>query len=328
MAKSSNQKGKLLYLLRFFMERTDEEHPVTMPQIIAELAAGDIHADRKTVYSDIEELQRFGFDIIKEPAGRVTHYYMGSREFELAELKLLVDSVQSSRFITERKSRKLIHKLEHLVSNYEAAKLQRQVYVTGRIKADNEGILYNVDLIHSAIAGNVKIKFQYFQWNVKKEKELRHQGKMYQVSPWALSWDNENYYLIGYDSDASQIRHYRVDKMLRLVLTEEAREGEECFGEFDMAAYSSKLFGMFSGTEQSVRLEFENRLAGVVIDRFGQDVTFFRRDSEHFEIVVKVVVSSQFFGWLFALGSGVRILAPDEVRKQLQKELTKLLEQY
>lgn len=207
-------------------------------------------------------------------------------------------------------------------------KLQRQVYVSGRIKTMNESIYYTVDAIHNAISENRKIRFQYFQWNVKKEMELRHNGAYYHISPWGLSWDHENYYLVGYDSDAEKIKHYRVDKMLHLQMTEEEREGKEHFARMNMADYAKKSFGMFGGKEQEVKLLVENRLAGVIIDRFGKNVMLIPVDEEHFSVNVDVYVSNQFLGWIFSLGESVKIVEPDEVVERMKQEIERLRVQY
>ena len=222
----------------------------------------------------------------------------------------------------------LQRKLETLVSQLDAADLRRQVFVSGRIKTMNETVYYSVDTIYNAISQNKKIKFQYYQWNVKKEPELRHGGAYYHISPWGLLWDHENYYLIGYDSRAEQIRHYRVDKMLHILLSEEIREGKEEFQKIDMASYSKKSFGMFGGKEQSVKLLVENSLAGVIVDRFGKDVMMIPADADHFTVSVDVQVSSQFISWVFALGSQAKIVSPKNVVNQVRKEIEKLAEQY
>ena len=253
---------------------------------------------------------------------------MVSRPFELPELKLLVDAIQSSKFITEKKTNALIRKLEKQVSRYEAMKLQRQVFVSGRIKTMNESIYYTVDAIHNAISENRKICFQYFQWNVKKEMELRRDGAWYHISPWGLSWDDENYYLVGYDPDAGEIRHYRVDKMLHIRMSDEPREGKEYFRKLDMADYAKKSFGMFGGKEQTVKLLVDNSLAGVIIDRFGKEVMMIPADQEHFTVNVTVMVSSVFLGWVFSLGERVKILGPEEVAEKMRKEGERLLRQY
>ena len=328
MSKSSNQKLKLIYLMKILLERTDETHGITMPEIIDALAAYDISAERKSLYNDIENLRVYGLDIIGTQEDRTYSYHIGNRQFELAELKLLVDSVQSAKFITAKKSNELIKKIEGLASKYEASQLHRQVFVAGRVKTMNESIYYNVDRIHTAIAENSRITFQYFQWNVDKKMELRHDGALYEVSPWSLSWDDENYYMIGYDSEAKKIKHYRVDKMLKSTCMDEAREGKELFDSFDIAAYTRKSFGMYGGEEQSVKLEFENRLVGVVIDRFGKDIIIAPAGDNHFTIKVDVAVSDQFLGWIFALGDGAKILGPENVVEQMKELAKKAIEKY
>ena len=328
MPKGTNQKFKLYRLAQIMLERTDDDHYITMPEILTALEEYEITADRKSIYNDLRDLEVLGIEVEGEPVGGRYHYHVVNRPFELPELKLLVDAIQSSKFITERKTNALIKKLEKLVSRYEGMKLQRQVYVSGRIKTMNESIYYTVDAIHNAISENRKIRFQYFQWNVKKEMELRHDGAYYHISPWGLSWDNENYYLVGYDSAAGKIKHYRVDKMLHIQMSDEKREGREFFKKLDMADYSKKSFGMFGGKEEKVKLLVENRLAGVIIDRFGKDVMLIPADENHFTVHVDVRVSSQFLGWIISLGKGVKILGPDEVLNFLKEEITRLVHQY
>ena len=328
MPRGTNQKFKLYRLAQIMLEKTDDDHYITMPEIMAALGEYEITADRKSIYNDLRDLETLGIEVEGEPVGNRYHYHVVSRPFELPELKLLVDAIQSSKFITERKTNVLIRKLEKLVSKYEAIKLQRQVYVSGRIKTMNESIYYTVDTIHNAISENRKIRFQYFQWNVKKEMELRHNGAYYHISPWGLSWDHENYYLVGYDSDAEKIKHYRVDKMLHLQMTEEEREGKEHFARMNMADYAKKSFSMFGGKEQEVKLLVENRLAGVIIDRFGKNVMLIPVDEEHFSVNVDVYVSNQFLGWIFSLGESVKIVEPDEVVERMKQEIERLRVQY
>ena len=296
MPKGSNQKFKLYRLAQIMQEKTDDEHYITMPEIMKELAKYDITADRKSIYNDLRDLSVLGIDVEGEPDGNRYHYHVVDRAFELPELKLLVDAIQSSKFITEKKSNALIKKLETLVSKYDAQKLQRQVFVSGRIKTMNESIYYTVDAIHNAISADKKIKFQYYQWNEKKEMELRHSGAWYHISPWGLSWNNENYYLVGYDSEEEKIKHFRVDKMLHIKLSKESREGNEHFKKLDMADYAKKSFGMFGGKERTVKLLVKNNLAGVIIDRFGKDVMMIPADNEHFTVSVDIHVSKQFLG--------------------------------
>lgn len=328
MPKGTNQKFKLYRLAQIMQEKTDDEHYITMPEIMESLAEYDVTADRKSIYADLRDLSVLGLEVEGEPIGNRYHYHVVNRPFELPELKLLVDAIQSSKFITEKKTNTLIKKLEKLVSKYDAQKLQRQVYVSGRIKTMNESIYYTVDAIHNAISENKKIKFQYYQWNVKKEMELRHGGAWYHISPWGLSWDDENYYLVGYDSHAGKIKHYRVDKMLQIKLSDESREGKEFFKKLDMADYAKKSFGMFGGKEQTVKLLVKNSLAGVIIDRFGKNVMLIPADEDHFTVNVDVHVSRQFLGWVFSLGEDIKIAGPDDVVEQMKVEAKRLMKQY
>lgn len=328
MSRGKNQKFKLYYLAKIMLEKTDEEHYITMPEIMEQLGRYDVTADRKSIYSDLRDLEKLGIEVEGEPVGKGYHYHVINHQFELPELKLLVDSIQASKFITEKKTNQLIKKLEGLVSEYEAKQLQRQVHVAGRIKTMNESIYYNVDAIHDAIAENRKIRFQYFQWNVKKQMELRHDGAYYHISPWGLSWDDENYYLIGFDSAAQKIKHYRVDKMLHISLSDDEREGKEHFKKIDIAAYAKKSFGMFGGEEQTVKLLVENSKAGVIIDRFGKDVMMIPVDEQHFTVNVDVKVSDQFISWIFAIGDGAKIVGPEPVLEHVKKYITRLNRQY
>ena len=328
MARPSNQKLKLLRLAKIFETETDERHALRAQELIARLADYGIPLDRKTLYQDLESLRDFGMDIVAVQDGRSWRYYLGERDFELPELKLLVDSVQSAKFITARKSEELIHKLEGLTSRYDAHHLQRQVLLSGRVKMMNESIYYNVDSIHEAIGAGRQIRFHYFRWNVKKEPELRRDGAWYQVSPWGLLWDDENYYLVAYDEEDARIKHYRVDKMLHLSVTDEPRVGRGQFETFDLTRYSRALFGMFGGEETSVTLEGENALAGVLIDRFGKDLRLIPKDADHFTARVDVAVSRQFLGWVFGLGPGIRITGPESVTAEMKKEAERLIRQY
>lgn len=324
MPKTRDQKKKILCIMEILLNKTDENHPLTTQQLIKELGCYGIEAERKSIYTDIEALTLYGLDIINKK-GKPSGYYIASREFELPELKLLVDAVQSSKFITKKKSEELIKKLERLTNKYEASQLQRQVYVTNRIKTMNESIYYNVDKIHVSIYGNCQIKFQYFEWNLKKEMNLRKEGAFYQISPWALVWDDENYYMIGYDSEVGLVKHYRVDKMLKISVVEAAREGKETFQSFDTAQYSKKTFGMFGGREEDVYLRCDNKIVGVILDRFGMDVVLRSVNECEFEVRVNVAVSNQFYGWITGLAGAVRIQKPDNVAKEYRIFLTDLL---
>ena len=318
MPRKDNQKLKVLYVLKIFEEKTDYDHPITMPEIVAELDRYGVEAERKGIYNDIALLRECGYDIVGEHVGRNYKYYLGERDFNLPELKLLVDSVQSSKFITEKKSKELIKKLEKLCSENDAKQLERQVFIAGRVKTMNESIFYNVDQIHYAINRNRKITFQYWNWNVDKRMELRKDGAKYKVSPWGLSWDDENYYLVAYDDADKKIKHYRVDKMLHIDTVDEKREGRADFRNPDMADYARKTFGMFGGEERTVTIECENRFAGVMIDRFGKNVTLIKRDTEHFAVITKVAVSPQFIGWIVGLGEGVKVTGPEDVVEKIR----------
>lgn len=327
MARFGNQKLKLLYIMQLLLERTDEEHAVTTKEIQEYLAAQGITSERKSIYTDLEQLAVFGMDIIRVK-GRQGGYYLASRQFELAELKLLVDAVQASKFITTKKSRELIEKLETLCSKAQARQLHRQVVVTNRNKAVNENIYYNVDMIYKAIAENVKIQFQYFEWSVNKEMKLRRSGEFYVGSPWLLTWDDENYYLVAYDDRSGEVRHYRVDKMLKIGLLEEERAGGEQFENFDVAGYSKKTFGMFAGEEETVTLCCDSNLTGVMIDRFRKDAAMRMEDETHIKVRVNVAVSRQFFGWVTGLGAAAKIESPDWVADAYRDYLLEILGHY
>jgi len=321
LARSSYQKLKPLYMMNYLLQNSDENHPVSVNQIIQHLDAQGIAAERKSIYSDIEALRHFGLDIVQSGSGRSAGYYIASRDFELPELKLLVDSVQSSKFITHKKTAALIKKIERLASVHEAHLLNRQVFVAGRIKTMNESIYYNVDEIHNGISQNKKIRFRYFEYTVAKERQYRKNGSFYTVSPFAMTWDDENYYLVAYDSAAGRIKHYRVDKMEGISLTAEDRDGLDVYQSLDMAIYAKKTFGMFTGEEERVALRFENRLVGAVMDRLGRDAFIVPDGPDHFTVKTNVIVSPQFFAWVLGFGAGAQITGPENVTEQMKEHL-------
>ncbi len=327
MPKSANQKLKLLYLMRILLEKTDETHPMTVAEMIALLSRYDVAAERKTIYTDLEALRLFGLDVVQTKS-KTTGYYIGTRDFELPELKLLVDSVQSSKFITHKKTLSLIKKIESLASAYDAQLLQRQVYVRNRVKSMNESVYYNVDEISNAITRDRQIRFRYFEYAVSKERRFRRDGDFYQVSPFSLMWDNENYYMLAWDGQAAKLKHYRVDKMAEIAAMETLRQGKEALAGVDMSAYAQKVFGMFTGEEQIVQLKFANGLAGAVIDRFGKEVMLLPIDEGHFTVCLTVAVSPQFYAWLFAFGAEVEILSPESVRQEMQSRANQVAALY
>ena len=326
--KGDNQKLKMLYLVRIFSEETDDDHMLTMPEIISKLNAYGVNADRKTIYRDIDELKNYGYDILTSQDGRNYYYYLGSRDFEIPELKLLVDAVQSSKFISEHKSRELIKKLEELVSRHQASQLHRQVLIAGRIKTMNESIYYNVDKLHAAINSDRQIKFRYYDWDLNKEMKPRYDGMWYRLSPWALMWDDEMYYLVVYDARHDVITHYRVDKMKEIEILDEPREGKDAFRDFDLVKYTNKLFGMYAGEETRVTLEAENHMVGVLVDRFGKDIIIVPAGEDRFRTTVTVAVSSHFLGWIISLGGGVKITGPESVVMQMKDLIKQVNEQY
>lgn len=321
MAKSAFQKTKLLHLAQLLLHETDEDHPITVARMIEELGRYDIKAERKSIYDDLEALRSFGLDV-QCRKGRSSGWFIGAREFELPEVKLLMDAVQSSRFLTQKKSDALIRKLERLASVHQARQLQRQVYVSGRIKVMNESIYYNVDKIHTAIAGQKAITFRYFDYDLHRQKVFHREGQRYIVSPYGLIWNSENYYLVAFDHRNQEMRHYRADKMCEIVVTSLDRQGRERYPDFQIAQYGQKHFGMYSGREVTVTLRGKNAMAGVVWDRFGQEVILVPDGEDHFTVTLPVVMSPQFFGWLFGLDGGLVLTAPRQAVEAYRQKLS------
>lgn len=333
MPRGSMQKQKLLYLQKILLEKTDEHHGLTIAEIITELDRYGISSERKSLYDDLKILEQFGFDVCHTKSN-TTRYYIGSREFEMPELKLLVDAIQSSKFITRKKSITLIKKLEGLVSEHEGKQLQREVLVSNRIKTVNEKIYYTVDVLHKAINDDKQITFKYFSWKVNfgsTEKIIRCErknGAVYKVSPWTLVWDDENYYLVAFDESADMIKHYRVDKMDNIKLADEKRAGKAVYEKLDISRYTNSVFSMFGGTETEVTLSVDNSLVGVIADRFGSDIFISKESETNFKVSVRVMLSPQFYAWLFGLGDKVRILSPSEAVEKYNEQLNEILMVY
>ncbi len=326
MSKTQNQKMKLLLLKDLLQKNTDSEHGVTLAEISSCLASCGISAERKSLYDDIELLcEVYGMDIAKEKHERRFEYKLLSRDFDVHELKLLSDAVGSSKFITEKKSAELISKLKTLCSKYEAEQLSRQV-ICGKLKSMNESIYYTVDAIFDAISSNRCITFKYFNHTFSKEKEYRRGGALYEVSPYALTYSEEKYYLIAYDFEKSDIRHFRVDRMEQITLSERARDAEALFSGISSSKYTDMHFNMFGGDIVRVRIEFEGKLAGAVFDRFGSENAAIHTYEDKYEVSVNIAVSEQFFGWLAGLGGGAKIIAPKDVKAQYRAFLEKAIE--
>ena len=325
MPKSRNQKLKLPCLIEILKNKTDEDHGLSAEELIQELARYDISAERKSIYDDIRLLQDFfGMAIEHDKANG---YRLTERELDLPELKMLVDAVQSCRFISVTKSDDLIRKLKGLTSEHRARELQRQVTVKNRIKSMNNTTIYSIDTIHNAILHDRKITFQYWGWTANKEQLPRHDGKQYQVSPWMLLWDDEYYYLIAYDGEKKEIRHYRVDRMRTVNETEEKREGRTEFEKIDISEYSFGVFGMFGGETTHVTFQCKNSMADVVLDRFGKDVMLIPEENG-FKFHADINVSPQFFGWVASFGDNIKIVSPADTVAQFKEHLMESLEQY
>lgn len=326
-ARISPQRLRTLYVMQILLRYSDENHSISSNEIVRHLKDYGVSAERKAIYTDIDILVKFGLDIETIPN---VGYYVNSRKFELAELKLLVDAVQSSKFITQKASRNLIRKLESLTSEQNAVQLQRQVFIRNRLKSGNTSIYYNVDKIHEAISLDQQISFKYCQWTTKKRLSMKKEGALYIVSPWALTWSSENYYLVGCieTDEIAEVRHFRVDKMKNIALLEANRIGREVFEGFDLPAFAKKTFGMYGGHDYMVTLNCSNDLVGVIIDRFGREVPIIPDGEERFETKVLVAVSPQFFGWITGIGSGMRIAGPNEVVREYYEYLQELMGQY
>ncbi|MCR4739271.1 MAG: WYL domain-containing protein [Lachnospiraceae bacterium] len=324
MAKSAGQKLKLLYLKDILLRESDEEHPLNAPALISRLAEYDIEAERKSIYNDIESLADYGMDLLKID-GRDGGYFVGSADFELAELKLLVDAVQSSRFITAKKSEQLIKKLSSLTNIYDESKLKRQVYSVNRIKSQNESVFYVIDDINEAILEDRNISFQYMKWSPEKKLVPRHGDKKYTVSPIALIWDDEYYYLVAIDRDDDKKKHFRVDKIKGIGMLEERRKlGRE---KLDIADYSKKMFSMFHGERDTVTIKCPADKAGIFIDKLGTDISITGTGKDMIQVHTEVDVSDAFYGWIASLGCDVEITGSADVRKgyiQFLKDRLKL----
>ncbi|MDD3227902.1 MAG: WYL domain-containing protein [Oscillospiraceae bacterium] len=326
MASSSSQKLKLLYLMKILLERTDVQAPMTIAEIVEALAGYDVKAERKSLYSDMELLRQFGVDIEMQ-RGKTVGYYIAERQFELPELKLLVDAVQSCRFITKKKSEELIKKLSSLTSSQQAKQLRRQVFVAGRAKTINETVYYSIDQIHHAIGEGKKIAFQYFDYDVKKKRVFRKQGELYLTTPVSLCWNNDNYYLIAYSAKYDDFTHYRVDRMSGVdVLDEDGDTFDK--DKFNIVEHAKRAFGMYDGELVRAKLAFDKSLVNVVLDHFGKDVLMLPSTDGWFEISVHVSISPVFLAWVFQFGDCAEIKEPDSLIVAMRELAEKSIRRY
>lgn len=317
--KIVNQKLKLLYIRDYLLENSDEDHPVSVAGLIAYLKSRNIFVERKTIYDDIAQLQLYGDDILMKK-GKYGGYFYASRSFDLPEIKMLVDSVQVSKFLTESQSLELIKKIERLTNKFEAGDLHRQVVVHNRVKTEQTGIFNNIDHISNAINGNHTVTFKYFYYNMQKKPEYKNNGVKYEISPFCLLWEDENYYMLGYDPAAGKMKHYRVDRMKNVSAGGNPRQGQELYEKIDISSYNKKVFNMYHGDEKKVRIRFDKGLVNVVLDKFGQNTSIIPdRDGESFTITVDVDVSMQFYSWLIGLSGQCEVLEPQEARDELRR---------
>lgn len=309
MPKSDHQKQTILHIRDYLEQNSDENHPVTAQMLVDMLERKGITCSRKTVFSDIAELQDYGVDIVNK-RGKNGGYYIASRNFELPELKLLIDAVQSSRFLTEKKSRELIEKLCQQCNRFDASLMHRDIVIDRRVKSMNETIYYNVDTIQEAISQNRQIRFRYFDWGLDGKRHYRE--KDYSASPYGLCQDNDNCYLLAH-SPRHGVTHYRVDRMSHIELTEEPRVPcPELTGK-ELVSHANQLFQMYSGSSVRVKLRFHKSLVNVVIDRFGRETMLIPDGEEHFTFVVEVAVSPLFLSWVIGFGEKAQILYPQSV---------------
>ncbi len=317
-------KPRILYLLRILEQYTDEEHPLTTKQLIDKLQDEyGISAHRTTLTKDIVALQDYGVDIVTVHSTQCK-YFIGSRKFELPELKLLIDAVESSRFITAKKSESLIRKIHTLTSQGQVSKLRRNNYVVDRIKPDNEQIYYIVDTINDAINEGKQISFQYYDYSGLKKKVLKNKGEIYKLSPYKLIWSGDYYYVIGYSEKKGKVINFRVDRIAvaPTILSENAIPVPK---DFDLENFTKEVFFMFSGDEVEVDLQCDNSLMKTMIDRFGENVKTLAYDMTSFRLITEVSVSPTFFGWVFGFDGKVKILGPKNVKEQYYKMISEAM---
>jgi len=320
MPHVGGQKYKIINEYQILMNESDEHHQINAIEMTRRLEARGIPAERKTVYKDMATLMEAGVDVVKGDKG----YYIGSRVFELAELKLLVDAVGASKFISQKKTKELVEKITTLASMDEATQLTRQVVVPEKRSMGNEKIFYSIDVIYQCLDNNKKMSFKYQDWTLTKEMKPRHGGKIYVVSPAFLLRNDENYYLVAYDDDSQQIRHYRVDKIISAEMLEEERSGDKQRGALNPHEYAKQHISMFAGDERVVTIRFDKRLIGVVLDKFGADIDIRAEGEDLVRARISVAVSPQLYGWL--TGIGATICFPEEEERKFKDYIKAIID--
>ena len=320
LTPKSRQKQKLLILQKILLTETDENHKLSGNDLIDKLALYDIKAERKTIYDDIATLIESGLDVVVEKLGHSNVYYVGSRVFQEEELLVLADAVASSRFLTQKKSNELIKKLQSLTSKHNAQHLKRTVYVGNRAKTYNEAIYYSINAIHEAIHKNHQITFRYTEYDLNKRKRYRHGGDLYKVSPYYLIWENDCYYLVCYCQKHEEICRYRVDRMTDVTVTKSKRR-ELSISEEEFAKSLRATYNMYGGKTETVTLEMSNGLINVLIDRFGDSIHVTPVTQDRFTVKLEVQISPTFWGWLFQFGNQMKLLSPEGVAEDYQKQI-------
>lgn len=319
------QKLKILHLVRILETKTDDEHGLTGPQIIEELAQVGIDVERKTLYRDLDALRKFGYDVQKYHR-RTVEYGLASRRFEDGELRLMADAVQSSKFLTKRKSDKLVKEIAKLGSMRLANDLRKQIHVEGRIKTQNESVFYNLDAIQRAITAKKKVEFQYFKHDENKNRVLQRNGEKYRETPVQLMYMDDCYYLIVWNDKHEGFANYRVDRMLHISVSSEEATRNEKIATFDVAKYQQRVFGMFNGDPVAVSLRVKSPAMNAVMDRFGKDVVCTPAGEGECLVNATVMEAPTFYGWLAQFGTDVVIESPESLRKSYAAHLRKILE--
>lgn len=332
MAGVQKSKLKLLYLADILKKKTDENNYLAATEICDELAKLDIPAERKSIYKDIEILRKYGFDIIHTGSKNRGGYFMGAREFELAEIRLLSDAVQAANFISQKKTKQLVEKIESFASESQAKVLHSQVYVDNRPKCKNEEIYYTINLLDEAISQGVKVSFLYTKRKITDEFKTAKEEKQFKVSPFALIWSDDHYYLVCNNEKYDNLMHLRIDKIKKLeVLDEHSRHFSEVSDyktSFDSADYASKLFNMFSGEPKPIELVCNNDVLDPILDRFGENVRIQKVDDEHFLIRTNAVVSQGLVSWILGFGDRIKVRTPNNLIYDVTKNAQDIVDLY